>query len=110
MTEALTIPGTILDLPVSGNEKIILARLSVKPEATNRDLARLAGLTESAVEKILRRLCAEGYLAHAGRRRARQFHVTFSVERKNCGLENEKSVTGPSASAHCGYLATARLH
>jgi DNA-binding MarR family transcriptional regulator len=76
----LTIPAAIAALPLTLNEKIVLAEIAGNPKCGSEALAKLLGVTERGINKTVNRLQLAGYLQQLGSGRARQLYVTFSLE------------------------------
>ena len=76
----IKIPAAITSLPLAIGEKVVLTRIATNPDSTNDELAKLLGITERGVKKILHRLRSGGYIDQNGKGRARRLYLTFRVE------------------------------
>ena len=76
----ITIAAAIAALPLATSEKIALARINENPGSRNADLAKLIGITERGVKKLLQRLRSAGYVEQARKGRARRLYLKFPME------------------------------
>jgi hypothetical protein len=76
----VNIPEAIAVLPLSLNEKVVLAEIARNPKCGNGALANLLGISERGVKKVVHRLRLAGHIQQLGNGRARQLHLTFHVE------------------------------
>jgi biotin operon repressor len=76
----IRIPAAIAALPLAISEKLVLTRIAANPDCTNDELAKLLGITERGIKKILQRLKSGGHTDQSGKGRARRLYLTFPVE------------------------------
>jgi DNA-binding MarR family transcriptional regulator len=88
----ITIPGAIAALALPIGEKVVLAHISKNPTCGNASLAKLTGITERGLKKLLQRLRSAGHVEQVGKRRARRIFLTFHVEQGTECLVPEKEI------------------
>ena len=76
----IMLPNEIGMLSLSLSEKAVLAHILNYPKCTNRMLARLIGISERGVKKMLQRLRSRGLIGQTGKGRARRVRLTFHVK------------------------------
>src|SRR5208283_2022304 len=76
----IKIPAAIATLPLTIGEKLVLTRIAANPDCTNDKLAKLLGITERGIKKILQRLRSGGHIDQSGKGRARRLYLMFPVE------------------------------